>query len=51
MRIGETHSDVTIILLGALSKWVNTLPDEEAKLPKTQVLLRALRESETALGR
>lgn len=50
MRIGKTHSDVTIILLGALSRWVN-LPDEEVNLPKTKTLLRALRESEGTLGR
>jgi len=46
MRIGKSHSDVTIVLLGALSRWVNHLPDEEVNLPKTKVLLRALRESE-----
>lgn len=43
MRIGKSHSDVTIILLGALSKWVNTLPDDQVNLPRTKVLLRALR--------
>jgi len=46
MRIGKSHSDVTIVLLGALSRWVNHLPDEEVNLPKTKVLLRALRESD-----
>lgn len=51
MRIGESHSDVTIVLLGALSKWVNNLPDEEVNLPKTKVLLRALRKFELILGR
>ena len=45
MRIGKSHSDVTIVILGALSRWVNNLPDEEVNLPKTKVLLRALRES------
>ena len=50
MRIGKSHSDVTIILLGALSRWVNHLPDEEVNLPKTKVLLRALRESEAIVG-
>lgn len=44
MRIGKSHSDVTIVILGALSKWVNNLPDEEVNLPETKVLLRALRE-------
>lgn len=46
MRIGKSHSEVTIIILGALSRWVNNLPDEEVNLPKTKVLLRALREPE-----
>ena len=50
MRIGKSHSDVTIILLGALSRWVNHLPDEEVNLPKTKVLLRALREFEAIIG-
>ena len=45
MRIGKSHSDVTIVLLGALSRWVNHLSDEEVNLPQTKVLLRALRES------
>ena len=49
MRIGKSHSDVTIVLVGALSKWVNTLPDEEVNLPRTKALLRALRESEVVL--
>ena len=44
MRIGKSHSDVTIVILGALSRWVNNLPDEEVNLPETKVLLRALRE-------
>lgn len=51
MRIGKSHSDVTIVLLGALSRWVNHLPDEEVNLPKTKVLLRALRESRAITGR
>jgi len=49
MRIGKSHSDVTVIILGALSRWVNHLPDEEVNLPKTKVLLRALRKSEAAI--
>jgi len=49
MRIGKSHSEVTIIILGALSRWVNHLPDEEVNLPKTKVLLRALRESEAVV--
>ncbi|KAF9780239.1 hypothetical protein BJ322DRAFT_1085391 [Thelephora terrestris] len=43
MRIGKSHSDVTIVLVGALSRWVNNLPDEEVNLPRTKTLLRALR--------
>lgn len=50
MRIGKSHSDVTIVLLGALSRWVNHLPDEEVNLPQTKVLLRALRESKVIAG-
>ena len=50
MRIGKSHSDVTIVLLGALSRWVNHLPDEEVNLPGTKVLLRALRESGALVG-
>lgn len=49
MRIGKSHSDVTIVLLGALSRWVNNLPDEEVNLPKTKTLLRALREPNAPL--
>jgi len=49
MRIGKSHSEVTIVLLGALSRWVNHLPDEEVNLPKTKVLLRALRKSEAMI--
>ena len=49
MRIGKSHSEVTIDLLGAISRWVNHLPDEEVNLPETKVLLRALRESETVV--
>jgi hypothetical protein len=44
MRIGKSHQDVAIILLGAFSRWINQLTDEEMRIPKTKVLLRALSE-------
>ena len=43
MRIGQSHRDVAIVLLGAFSRYVNNLADEEYKLPKTKILLKALR--------
>ncbi|PVF99770.1 hypothetical protein CPB86DRAFT_846737 [Serendipita vermifera] len=43
MRIGSSHRDVAIILVGALSRWVNHLDDEELSKPHTKVLLKALR--------
>jgi hypothetical protein len=43
MRIGEGHRDVAIILVGALSRWVNHLEDEDMDKPRTKVLLKALR--------
>ncbi|KAF8332775.1 uncharacterized protein EI90DRAFT_2918273 [Cantharellus anzutake] len=43
MRIGQTHRDVAILLVGALSRWVNHLEDEEMQKPKTKTLLKALR--------
>lgn len=44
MRIGESHRDVTILVLGALSKWVNNLEDSDMADKKTKPLLKALRE-------
>ena len=43
MRIGESHRDVTIILLGAFSKWVNNLDDQDMADKRTKPLLKALR--------
>ncbi len=43
MRIGPSHRDVSILLVGALSRWVNHLEDEEMEKPKTKQLLKALR--------
>ncbi|KAH0840025.1 hypothetical protein J3R83DRAFT_988 [Lanmaoa asiatica] len=43
MRIGQSHRDVAIALLGAFSRWINHLDDNEVQLPKTRVILKALR--------
>lgn len=43
MRIGQSHRDVAIVLLGSFSRYVNNLSDEEYKQPKTKTLLKALR--------
>lgn len=43
MRIGQSHRDVAILLLGAFSRWINHLEDSEMQLPKTKVTLKALR--------
>ncbi|KAF9226468.1 hypothetical protein BS17DRAFT_775671 [Gyrodon lividus] len=43
MRIGQSHRDVAMILLGAFSRWINHLEDSEVQLPKTRVILKALR--------
>ncbi|KAI0321814.1 hypothetical protein OF83DRAFT_158973 [Amylostereum chailletii] len=42
MRIGR-HQDVAIILLGAFSRFVNHLDDEDFSRPQTKTLLKALR--------
>lgn len=41
MRIG--HQDIAIILLGAFSRYINNLQDEEMALPRTRTRLKALR--------
>lgn len=41
MRIG--NQDVAIILLGAFSRYINHLQDEEMALPRTKTRLKALR--------
>lgn len=43
IRIGKSHQDVAIILLGAFSRYVNNLQDDEINLPRTKMLLKALR--------
>lgn len=43
MRIGESHRDIAILLVGALSRWVNHLEEEEVQKPQTKSLLKALR--------
>ena len=45
MRIGQTHRDVAIVLLGAFSRYVNYLHDDEITLPQTKKILKALRMS------
>lgn len=41
MRIGK--QDVAITLLGAFSRYINQLQDEEMSLPRTKARLKALR--------
>lgn len=48
MRIGQSHRDVAILLLGAFSRWINHLEDEEIPKPRTKVILKALRKSPTS---
>jgi len=43
MRIGGSHTEVAILLVGALSRWVNHLDDEDLDKPRTRTLLKALR--------
>ncbi|TFK55752.1 hypothetical protein OE88DRAFT_1652206 [Heliocybe sulcata] len=43
MRIGRSHQDVQIILLGAFSRWINHLSDDDFSEPATKTLLKALR--------
>jgi hypothetical protein len=43
MRIGASHREVSIILLGAFSRWINHLEDDQIELPRTRILLKALR--------
>ncbi|KAF8307006.1 hypothetical protein DL93DRAFT_2143470 [Clavulina sp. PMI_390] len=43
MRIGESHRDVAIILVGALSRFVNHLEEEDLQNPETRKMLKALR--------
>ncbi|KAF8639439.1 hypothetical protein AX16_010294 [Volvariella volvacea WC 439] len=43
MRIGKTHRDVAIVLLGAFSRWINHLDDEDMTKARTKTILKALR--------
>ena len=42
MRIGQSHREVAIVLLGAFSRWINHLEDSDMKKPETRPLLKAL---------
>lgn len=44
MRIGESHREIAILLLGALSRWVNFLEDNDMAQQRTKILLKALRQ-------
>ncbi|KAJ3800424.1 hypothetical protein GGU11DRAFT_742508 [Lentinula aff. detonsa] len=43
MRIGKSHRDVAIILLGSFSRYINHLDDSELQKPRTKTVLKALR--------
>ncbi|KAG6890959.1 hypothetical protein C0995_000916 [Termitomyces sp. Mi166 len=43
MRIGQSHRDVAIVLLGAFSRYINHLNDEDILKPRTKMILKALR--------
>ncbi|ESK97526.1 hypothetical protein Moror_17526 [Moniliophthora roreri MCA 2997] len=43
MRIGQSHRDVAIVLLGAYSRYINHLDESDIQKPKTKTLLNALR--------
>ncbi|KAJ6538597.1 hypothetical protein B0H10DRAFT_2140615 [Mycena sp. CBHHK59/15] len=43
MRLGQSHRDVAIVLLGAFSRWVNYVEDDQMENPRTKVVLKALR--------
>ncbi|ORY35857.1 hypothetical protein BCR39DRAFT_596451 [Naematelia encephala] len=42
-RIGESHRDIVILLVGALSRYVNHLEDEDFEKKETRNILKALR--------
>jgi hypothetical protein len=44
MRIGRSHHDVAITLLGAFSRYINHLEAEDFAKPETRSLLISLRE-------
>ncbi|KZT74442.1 hypothetical protein DAEQUDRAFT_734747 [Daedalea quercina L-15889] len=43
MRCGKSHQDVSIVILGAFSRYINHLSDEDYDLPATKTLLKELR--------
>ncbi|KAF7352865.1 hypothetical protein MVEN_01253500 [Mycena venus] len=43
MRLGNSHREVAIILLGAFSRWVNHIEDDQMEDPRTKMVLKALR--------
>lgn len=43
MRIGDSHREVAIILVGAMSRWVNNLEEKDLDIPRTKLMLKALR--------
>ncbi|KAF8897453.1 hypothetical protein BD779DRAFT_1490939 [Infundibulicybe gibba] len=45
MRIGQSHRDVAILLLGAFSRWINHIPDEDIDKAETKDTLRSIRSS------
>ncbi|KAJ3490321.1 hypothetical protein NLI96_g1541 [Meripilus lineatus] len=41
--VGKTHQEVAIVILGAFSRYINHLTDEELASPKTKPILKKLR--------
>jgi hypothetical protein len=48
-RIGMTHRDIVVLLVGALSRYVNHLEDEDFEKKETKGMLRALSECASPL--
>lgn len=44
-RIGKTHRDIVVLLVGALSRYVNHLEEEDFEKKETKGMLKALSES------
>lgn len=49
MRIGKSHNEVAIVLLGAFSRFVNHLSDEDFQTKATKDLLKSLRRKTLAI--
>jgi len=43
LRLGKSHREVAVVLLGAFSRYINNLDTEDFEQPTTRELLRALR--------